>query len=559
MSSIFRALLPGVVLFSLICSCFLPGFAQSGAPQPVSVEQKAGSASDDDQGAAVVLNGKRIFVFHCPLDGFSPKERAQRTTDALERLDKAGAFNPDLVQLKETADGTEVVHGPTFLAVMTLDDAKKAQSSTQLLASEFAAKTRIALSRKNDEPVTAYSVACGVGIAVGASLLMLILMGVLGRMSAYVGRKIDSWTGTVINGVRIQKAELLSASALSSILHTLNKIVHLAIFLAALYIYLIAVLNSFPGTRWLSLALRDTALVPLTTTVEALIGYFPKGMAVLVIAILTYGIIAFADFFFEAVKAQQISFDGFDPEWAEQTFQLVRVMIIAFALVGALPYAPFGESESFKQVGFLLGILVSLGSTSVIGNVMAGTVLTYTNAFKVGDRIKIGDTVGDVQEKSLFVTRLCTTKNEIVALPNGFILNTSITNYSAMGKAGQLIMHSGVTIGYGEPWRRVHELLIAAALATEGIVPEPKPFVLQTALSDFYVCYEINAYSDAPQQMTRVYSDLHANIQDQFNAAGVEIMSPHYGYLRDGNHTTIPSDNLPKDYKAPTFVVTSSK
>jgi small-conductance mechanosensitive channel len=327
--------------------------------------------------------------------------------------------------------------------------------------------------------------------------------------------------------------------------------------LAAIYIYLIVVLSSFPGTQWLALALRDTALVPITTTSEALVGYLPKALAIVAIAILTYGVIAFADFFFNAIKIEQISFSGFDPEWAEPTYQLVRVMIIAFALVACLPYAPFGESESFKQVGFLLGILVSLGSTSVIGNVMAGTVLTYTNAFKIGDRVKIADTIGDVLEKSLFVTRVRTVKNEIVSIPNGAILNANVTNYSVMGKAGQLIIHTGITIGYGQPWREVHQLLVAAALATESIMPEPKPFVLQTALSDCYVCYEINAYTNAPQSMHQVYSQLHGNIQDSFNKAGVEIMSAQYEYLRDGNHSTIPAEHLPKEYKAPQFVVSS--
>jgi small-conductance mechanosensitive channel len=515
-------------------------------------------ADADDQNAAVVVGGKRLYVFNGVRDGFSAKERAQRATDAIIELSNEKSFDPSLVELKESADGTEVVYRDTFIATMTLDDAKRAQSSTQILASEFAAKLRIALNRQF-KPVTPYSIAFGVGTTVGASVLMLIIAGILGRLSGYARSKIDKWNGTVISGVHIQKAELLSASSLCNIFHTLNKIAEMATFLAALYIYLIVVLSSFPGTQWLALALRDTALVPMTTAVEALVGYLPKAMAVLAIAILTYAVIAFADFFFNAIQIEQISFSGFDPEWAEPTFQLVRVMIIAFALVASLPYAPFGESESFKQVGLLFSILVSLGSTSVIGNVMAGTVLTYSNAFKIGDRIKIGDCIGDVQEKSLFVTRIRTTKNEIVSIPNGQILNTNITNFSAMGKAGQLIVHTEVTIGYGEPWRRIHELLTDAALASEGIVPEPKPFVLQTALTDFSVCYQLNAYCNTPNNLNQVHSQLHRNIQDRFHTAGVEITSGHYTYLRDGNQSTIPAEHLPKGYVAPTFVVTSSK
>ncbi len=266
----------------------------------------------DDQNAAVVFNGKRLYVFNGARDGFSAKERAQRTTDAINRLSRLPEFDPNLVQLKESADGTEVVYGDRFIATMTLDDAKKAQSTTQLLASEFAAKLRIALSR-HLEPVTAATVACGLGVTLGASILMLIVTGILGKVAGYVSAKINKWNGTVISGVRIQKAELLSASSLCNILHTLNKIAEMTTFLAALYVYLIVVFNSFPGTRWLALALRDTALVPLTTAVEALVGYLPKAMAIIAIAILTCLVIAFADFFFNAIKIEQISFSGFDP------------------------------------------------------------------------------------------------------------------------------------------------------------------------------------------------------------------------------------------------------
>ena len=281
--------------------------AQIGTDANKTPAPEAKPDDTDDQNAAVVFNDKRLYVFNGARDGFSAKERAQRTTDAIDRLSRLPDFDPNLVRLKESADGTEVVYGDHFIATMTLDDANRAQSTTQLLASEFAAKLRIALSRRT-EPVTAASVCCGVGVTFGATILLMIVTGVLGRLAGYVSGKINKWNGTLISGVRIQKAELLSASSLCNILHTLNKIAEMATFLAALYVYLIVVFNSFPGTRWLALALRDTALVPLTTAAEALIGYLPKAMAIVAIAILTYAVIAFADFFFNAVKIEQISF-----------------------------------------------------------------------------------------------------------------------------------------------------------------------------------------------------------------------------------------------------------
>ena len=156
-------------------------------------------------------------------------------------------------------------------------------------------------------------------------------------------------------------------------------------------------------------------------------------------------------------------------------------------------------------------------------------------------------------EKTLLATRIRTIKQEFITIPNGLVLGSHIINYSSSAASSGLILHSTVTIGYDVPWRQVHQLLIDAALATESIISEPTPFVFQTSLDDFYVSYQINAFTDKPHVMAVTYSQLHQNIQDRFNEAGVEIMSPHYSTLRDGNQTTIPANYLPANYEIPTF------
>jgi len=171
--------------------------------------------------------------------------------------------------------------------------------------------------------------------------------------------------------------------------------------------------------------------------------------------------------------------------------------------------------------------------------------------------VKIGEVTGDVVEKSLLVTRIKTIKNEVVSIPNSTVMNSHTTNFSAEAKEHGLIIHTTVTIGYENPWRQIHELLIKAALATDLIEKEPTPFVLQTSLDDFYVSYEINAYTRVANQQHNTHARLHQNIQDSFNEAGVEIMSAHYKYIRDGNQSTVPPEHLPKDYVAPGFKVRS--
>jgi small-conductance mechanosensitive channel len=176
-------------------------------------------------------------------------------------------------------------------------------------------------------------------------------------------------------------------------------------------------------------------------------------------------------------------------------------------------------------------------------------------AFQVGDFVRIGNDVGEVIEKTLLVTRMCTQKNEVITIPNGTVLGGVVVNYSAEARKRGVIFHTLVTIGYSAPWRQVHQLLLSAALSTEGVLQDPPPFVLQTALNDFYVSYELNAYTVKPRDMQNIYSILHQNIQDTFNEAGVEINSPHYASLRDGNETTIPHSYVPKEYKHPVFEV----
>jgi small-conductance mechanosensitive channel len=210
------------------------------------------------------------------------------------------------------------------------------------------------------------------------------------------------------------------------------------------------------------------------------------------------------------------------------TYRIARLLIVAFSLVVAYPYIPGSESAAFKGVSVMLGVLFSLGSSSVISNVIAGYSMTYRRAFRRGDRIKVGDVIGEVVEPRVLVTTLRTPKNEIVIVPNTEILNNSVINYSAMARDTGLILHTTVGIGYETPWRQVEAMLLLAAARTQGLKREPPPFVLQRALGDFCVTYEINVYTNDASSMLRQYSALHANILDVFNEYGVQIMTPAY-------------------------------
>jgi small-conductance mechanosensitive channel len=236
----------------------------------------------------------------------------------------------------------------------------------------------------------------------------------------------------------------------------------------------------------------------------------------------------FLKFWFAAVASGNLHVAGFEPQWAEPTYRLVRIGVVAFALVIAYPYIPGSESDAFKGLSIFAGVLISIGSSSFISNYMAGYTLIYRRLFAVGDRVQIGDVVGEVMEVRVQVTRLRTYKNEEIVLPNSMILNSAVTNYTKLAASRGLILHTTVGIGYEVPWRQVEGMLLTAAERTSGVLKEPKPFVLQTGLGDFAVNYEINAFVAGTADIAHRYDELHANIQDIFNEYGVQIMTPAY-------------------------------
>jgi small-conductance mechanosensitive channel len=221
----------------------------------------------------------------------------------------------------------------------------------------------------------------------------------------------------------------------------------------------------------------------------------------------------------------------------------------------AFPYLPGSRSPAFKGITIFVGVLLSLGSSSAVASAIAGVILIYMRSFLVGDWVQIGDTMGEVIEKTLLVTRLLTPKAEVITIPNSTVMNGTVKNYSTEAKKAGVIFYTTVSIGFHAPWRTVHQLLVSAAHATEHVLRQPAPFVLQRSLDDFYVTYELNAYTDTPHEVLNIYSDLHRNIQDKFNDAGVEICSPHFSSLRDGNTIAIPEQYLRPGYKAPGFRV----
>jgi small-conductance mechanosensitive channel len=330
-------------------------------------------------------------------------------------------------------------------------------------------------------------------------------------------------------------------------------VVRVAIVVILLFYYVPLVFSFFPWTQNFASTLFSYVVAPVKQVWDALIGYIPNLFYIAVIVAVIYYLLKFVRLFFDGIARGTLQFRGFHTEWADPTYKIARFLVLVFALILIFPYLPGSSSAAFRGVSVFLGVLLSFGSAGAIGNVIAGVVITYMRPFRVGDRVKISDTTGDVIERTLLVTRVRTIKQVDITIPNAMVLASHIINYSSTAKEGGVILHTGISISYDVPWKQVHQLLIDAANRTGGLMKEPAPFVFQTSLDDFYVSYELNVYTETPASMARIYSELHQHIQDTFNEAGVEIMSPHYGAMRDGNQVAIPTDYLPKTYEAPAF------
>ena len=525
----------------------LTGAALTHAQEP-SQESTIGAA------VSVTFRGQRLFEVRSSVDTLTPAERAGAIEARLGAIAAGPSRVLDAVHVVERERTSDLMAGEHFVLSVTDADAHPTGRTRQQLAADYAQRLRLALASEFSGR-SLRGISIGLGLTTLATILLIVVFRLMGRFVPRVERQIVGWEGTVIRGLRIQGMEFVTAARVTQATVRAVRAARWLVMLIAAALYLQAVLGFFPWTRGFAQEVFEYGWGAVRTVLLGIGGYLPKLFSIAVIVIVARYVIGGARLVFDAVGRGDIRLAGFHVEWAKPTFQIARFLMLAFAAVIVFPYLPGSDSPAFQGVSIFLGVLLSLGSTSAVANIVAGVVLTYMLPFRSGDRVKIADTVGDIMEQNLLVVRVRTIKNVEITIPNSTVLGHHIINYSRNAQEQGLILHSTVTIGYDVPWRTVHELLIGAAGKTPDIVAEPAPFVLQTSLDDFFVSYEVNAYTDEPSRMAVIYSDLHGRIQDEFAAAGVEIMSPHYFAARDGNAAAIPTESASTERASSAFRV----
>lgn len=504
-------------------------------------------------GVAVVLSGETLFKVYDKVDSFSsPQERATAINERLALLAENPLFRPDTITVMEGERTSEVVAGEVVIIAVTDGDARPMGRSRQEVAQAYALAIRHALTTSLEQ-TTVQSILIDGAYALLITVIYIAFLIAFHKLFPKLYEKILAWRETYIPPIKIQRVELLSANQIALGITALARGLRFVATLALGYVWVTAVLGVFHWTRGISAQLLGAVLKTLNAIGLAFVTFVPNVISIIVIIFVTRYIIKLIALVFTGMERGAISFKEFRREWTRPTFKIVRFLVIVFAAIAIFPYIPGSQSDAFRGVSVFLGVLFTFGSAGAVSNIIAGVVLTYMHPFREGDRVKIADTVGDLMERTLLVTRIRTIKNVDISIPNSIVLSSHLINFSSVAKEQGLILHTSVTIGYDAPWKTVHELLISAAKMTTHILKTPEPFVLQTSLDDFYVTYEINAYTDQANKMATIYAELHQNIQDKFNEGGVEIMSPHYGQIRDGNQTTIPEQYLPKNYQAPAF------
>jgi len=507
----------------------------------------------------VTLDGNELMVISSsPVSSLTPQKRAELVQQNIQSFAK-GRSNPNTLKITQNNGGYEIGNKQTVLIVVSEADALPTGKTAALLAQDTLQHLQLAVTSYRAQH-SWESYALGTVYTLLAILLLWQALRWNNRAFVWLNKKLAVLHESGTRGLQLKGAEVLSAHQLENLVLLALKALRMLGVLLCCYFLLPLILSFFPETSKLSATVFDYLLSPFTAIIYGFVNYLPNMFSIAVIGIVAFYALKVIAALFSLIEQGDLKLDWFYDDWARPTYQIVRFLIIVTTLISAYPYIPGSSSQAFQGVGLVLGAIISFASSSAISNIVAGVILTYTRAFKLNDRIKVGDTVGDVVEKTLLVTRVKTIKHVVITIPNSLVMGTQIINYSTSAASGLgVILHTSITIGYDVPWQQVENLMIAAALDTDKLLSDPKPFVLQTSLDDWYVAYEINAYTKQPEKMAVIYSDLHRNIQKQFDAAGVEIMSPHYMTLRDGNASTVPSVLTAPGYVAPSFQVQSTK
>jgi small-conductance mechanosensitive channel len=492
----------------------------------VSAQVSDDAAETEIATAPVEVDGAELFRVR-GVSSYPAPERARRIRERIEAVAADPTIPLDSLRIVEREGLVQIVARDRPIVAFVPADAHLEQVGPMALATAHLARIRQAIAeyREARSPAALKRGAVNALMATFVFAVAIVaFLWVWRRAGLVMTRRLQPH----IHSIGFQSFTLLRADSIARVVRNSFRALRAVVLLTVILIYTSFEFAQFPWTRRLSGNVGAFLLDPLRVIGRGIIEAIPSLIFLTVLFFVARLALRLARLFFDAVARGSVTLNRFDREWADPTYKIVRVAVILLALIVAYPYIPGSQSDAFKGVSLFLGVVLSIGSSGAISNIIAGYMMTYRRAFRVGDRVKIGEAVGDVTEMRLQVTHLRSFKNEEIVLPNSQILTSEVLNYSSIARTEGLILHTEVGIGYDTPWRQVEAMLFVAAERTPGLLSDPGPFVRLKKLGDFSVTYELNVYCCNAQAMGQLYTELHRRILDVFNEYGVQIMTPAY-------------------------------
>jgi len=519
--------------FIQLCLVSLAGTALSQTSQEEVIPQAPEKPAATKAGYPVRLAGEEAFRLYDP---YGAEESVRIAEARLLRIAQDLFYTPDLLTTEAGENGVWIYYRDARVGFVSKEAAAILDLSAERRAREIIDAVENAVTRYHSRQSPEEWTRALLMVAL-ATFLLVCALYLLRLLYRRLVRWIDacSEAGITVAG---QRLGFRSATRLAAFQRRTVRLLYIVLNAFLVLAYLQATFTIVPLTRGYALSMIGYLLDPLRFVWQGLLQNIGDFFFIVVIIALARLLLRGIRLLLTETASGSLVLPGIVRGHADPLYKILRLVVIAITIVMVYPYIPGSSSAAFQGVSLFAGALFTLGASSTASNFIGGIILIFSGSFRVGDRVKIGKVVGDVEESTLSLTRLRTSKNELVTFANGNVLAQSMVNYSAIAREDGVILHTNITIGYDASWRRVHELLIGAALSTRHVLDEPAPFVLQTSLNDFHVSYQINVYTREANRMMSVLSELHQNIQDAFIEGGVEILSPSYAALRDDNSST---------------------
>lgn len=486
-------------------------------------------------GVPLVIEGDTLLYIYASLGGEDPVHRVESAFRRITSIGKSLTMNTDTVHIFESEYTADIMCGENvLLRVSDLDGLWNGMSRRELADQQM-----MILSAEIDKLHDQYGMKAklhGFGWAVSVIIVQIIFFLLTALFIRHLRHRIFEGLGGRLKPLVIKDYELLSLLQVKKIMLFLTRVLQVLLVIFQLIISLPLLFSIFPETEMFTWKMINYVWEPLRDMAIAVFYYIPNLIRIILVIILVRWLLKGLRHVTDAISSGSLKFDRFYQDWAEPTYQILRIFIITFSVVVIWPWLPGSDTGIFKGVSIFVAALFSLGSTTTIGNLISGIIITYMRPFLVGDYVRIGEREGVVVEKNAFITRLRDIKGNMITVPNNSMLSQQTVNFTAAARQnGGSIVHSEFTFTYKVPRQTIEKYLLMGADRCELLLKEPKPFVLVTSLEDFYTRYEINGYTLETDRLFEVYSQLHKHILDVFRENDLDPTSSHFIKMEELN------------------------